>query len=96
MLDLQPVVLCDSALRQGRPSVDDLTMHLRLLYLLPYTVHVDHQVERAAHERRAAQERASRLLARIPSQRPSNDPRRTPTGAPARPNTTWGTRSARR
>lgn len=63
-------MVVDPNLRRGRPSVDDLTMHLRLLYLLPYTVHVDHAATRADNERRQARERAARLLARVPAQRP--------------------------
>jgi len=96
MEELSGAVVRDRGLRLGRPSVDDLTMHVRLLYLLPYTVHVDHRAERAAWERRQSQERATRLLARIPAQRAPSEPRRAPTGSTTRPNTTWGTRSARR
>ena len=44
-------------------------MHLRLLHLLPYTVHCDHALERVEFERRASRERAARLLAGIPVQR---------------------------
>lgn len=62
-------MIVDPRLRQGRPSVDDLTMHLRLLHLLPYTVHCDHALERVEFERRASRERAARLLAGIPVQR---------------------------
>lgn len=64
--------------------------------LLPYTVHHDHRAEREAYERRASRERAERLLARIPAQRAPSEPRRAPSGSPVRPNTVWGTRSARR
>lgn len=95
MDEFRPVVVHDPALRRGRPSVDDLTMHLRLLYLLPYTTHVDHAAERAAYERRTSRERAARL-ASIPAQRAPSEPRRAPGGSPTRPNTAWGTRSARR
>lgn len=62
-------MIVDPALRKGRPSIDDLAMHLLLLYLMPYTVHCDHGLERAEFERRASRERAARLLAGIPTQR---------------------------
>lgn len=57
------------ALRQLATALEDITMHMTLLALLPYTVHVDHRAERAEFERRASRERASRLLLRIPTQR---------------------------
>lgn len=79
-----------------KDALDDIEMHFRLLALLPWTVHVDHAAERAELERRSSQERAARLLSRIPTQRAPSDPRRAPSGSPARPNTAWGTRSARR
>jgi len=43
-------------------------MHLRLLALMPYTVHCDHEQLRAVRERIEARERAARLLALVPSQ----------------------------
>ena len=49
-------------------ALDDIAMHMNLLALLPWTVHVDHRAERAERERRASRERAVRL-AGIPSQR---------------------------
>ena len=49
-------------------ALDDIAMHMNLLALLPWTVHVDHRAERAEYERRASRARAVRL-ASIPSQR---------------------------
>ena len=70
----------------------DMVMYRTLLALLPYTVHVDHEYERAM-------ERAA-LLARIPTQRqrpldlrPVARPGVAPRGVPARPHTQWGKRS---
>jgi hypothetical protein len=63
--------------------------------LLPYAVHHDHRAEREAFERQHSRQRAERLLA-IPLQRAPSEPRRAPSGSPARPNTAWGTRSTRR
>ena len=70
----------------------DIELHRNLLALLPWTVHVDHQLERAI-------ERAT-LLARIPAQRqrpldlrPATRPGVAPRGVPARPHTQWGKRS---
>lgn len=55
--------------RELATALDDVAMHMILLALLPWTVHVDHQAERAERERRASRERAARLLAQIPTQR---------------------------
>ena len=63
--------------------------------LLPYAVHHDHRAEREAYERQLSRQRAAQLLS-IPLQRAPSEPRRAPGGSPARPNTAWGTRSARR
>jgi hypothetical protein len=78
-------------------ALNDVAMHMNLLALLPWTVHVDHAAGHAERERAAAQERAARLLTRIPVQRSREItlPRRTPAGTPATPNTRWGTRSGR-
>lgn len=57
------------ALRQLATALEDITMHMTLLALLPWAVHVDHRAERAEFERRASRERAARLLTRIPTQR---------------------------
>lgn len=56
-------------LRQLAGALDDIGMHLILLALLPWTVHVDHAAERAEFERRASRDRAARLLLRVPAQR---------------------------
>jgi hypothetical protein len=64
------------ALRRLAEALDDVGMHLTLLALLPWTVHVDHRAERAEFERRASRERAARLLSRIPTQRIPIDVRR--------------------
>lgn len=77
------------AYRQLAAACDEIVMWRNFVALLPYTVHVDHEYERAMG-------RAARLLARIPTQRAPSDSRRAPSGSPARPNTVWGTRSARR
>lgn len=63
--------------------------------LLPYAVHHDHRAEREAYERRMSQERAARLLNRIPVQRAPIEPRRALSGLPSRPNTARGMRSRR-
>lgn len=55
-------------LRQLATALDDIAMHMTLLALLPWTVHVDHQAARVEFERRASRERAARL-AGIPVQR---------------------------
>lgn len=55
-------------LRRLATALDDIAMHMTLLALLPWTVHVDHQAARAEYERRASRERAARL-ASIPAQR---------------------------
>lgn len=61
----------------------DVLMWRNLMALLPYAVHVDHEVERAERARRDSRERAARL-AQIPVQRNREItlPRRT--GAPRR------------
>jgi hypothetical protein len=83
-------------LRQLATALEDVVMHLNLLALLPFTVHVDHRLERQEFERRASRERAARLLSRIPMPRPPSEaPGRVPAGSPATPNTRWGTRSTR-
>lgn len=70
----------------------DIELHRNLLALLPWTVHVDHALERAI-------ERAT-LLSRIPTQRqrpldlrPAAHSGAAPRGVPARPHTQWGKRS---
>lgn len=55
--------------RQLAKAHDDITLWRNLVALLPYTVHVDHEVERA-------RERITRLLGRIPTQRIPLDLRR--------------------
>lgn len=50
------------AYRQLAAAYDDIAMYRNLLALLPYTVPVNHEFERAT-------ERAALLLARIPTQR---------------------------
>jgi len=50
------------AYRRLAEALDDITLHRNLLALLPWTVHVDHAFERS-------QERALRLLSRLPTQR---------------------------
>lgn len=69
--------------RELADALDDLDLYRTLLALLPWTVHYDHRTER--------------VLARIPAQRPPSEPLRrdVPRGAPATPNTRWGTRSSR-
>jgi hypothetical protein len=48
--------------RELAGAFDDITMWRNLVALMPYTVHVDHEYQRAM-------ERASRLLAQIPPPR---------------------------
>lgn len=70
--------------RQLADALDDVQALLNLIALLPYAVRVDHVAERVA--------------GRVPTQRRPVDlwpARSAPAGAPARPNTTWGTRSNR-
>jgi hypothetical protein len=55
------VVMGESA-RLLAKAFDDLEMYRRLLALMPWTVHCD-------HERRRASERATRMFARVPDQR---------------------------
>jgi hypothetical protein len=76
-------------LRRLAQAFDDITMWRNFVAIMPWTVHVDHEAERS-------RERAAKLLGRIPTQRLSLDTRLVPVGPPARPNTVWGTRSARR
>jgi hypothetical protein len=60
---------------------DDIAMWRNLVAIMPWTVHVDHEAVRS-------QERAARLLARIPTQRMPIDLR--PLARPVRNG--WGAR----
>lgn len=77
------------AYRRLAEVCDDVTMWRNFVALMPWTVHVNHEHERA-------RERAERILSRIPTQREPSEPlRRAPVGVAVRPRA-WGTRSAYR
>jgi hypothetical protein len=67
-------MLMDEADRLLARAFDDITMFRRLLALMPYTVHVDHDQCRAVERSR---ERAVKLLSRAPA-RPGVAHRLTP------------------
>lgn len=58
----------DESARLLAKAFDDLDMHRRLLALLPWTVHCDHE-QRRADERADTERTRALLLARIPDQR---------------------------
>jgi hypothetical protein len=56
------MVVVDESARLLAKAFDDIELYRRLLALMPWTVHCNHEQRRAA-------ERATALLARIPDQR---------------------------
>jgi hypothetical protein len=56
------MVIVDESARLLARAFADIEMYRRLLALMPYCVHCD-------HERRRAAERATRMFARVPDQR---------------------------
>lgn len=72
----------DEADRLLARAFSDIELYRRLLALMPYTVHVDHDQRRATEH---ATERATRMFAHVPAQRRENALR-----AVRRPTTPWG------